>query len=163
MSHLSRQNKSDDCLRSHSIRHCLTRRSDDEDTWYELASEVKRVAESLAKAVAEAMRNMEERHAEMQASLSSLNQRINALRKKYQEREETSHLQDGRLQTCHTRNDELGLNPQRDSHPTKEGHEEGGPLCHPSNEPDDRSQRLSPQNSQRDLDEETPVDAVARS
>ena len=45
--------------------------------------------ESLAEAVAEAMRNMEERHAEMQASLSSLNQRINALRKKYQEREET--------------------------------------------------------------------------
>ena len=51
----------------------------------ELASEVKRVVESLAEAVAEAMRNMEERHAETQASLSSLNQCINVLRKKYQE------------------------------------------------------------------------------
>ena len=58
---------------------------DDEDTWDELASKVKKVAESLAEAVAEAMRNMEERLAEMQASLSSLNQCINALRKKYQE------------------------------------------------------------------------------
>ena len=78
---LSRRNESDDCLQSCSIRCCPTRRSDDEDTWDELASKVKRVAESSAKA----MRNMEERHAEMQASLSSLNQRINALRKKYQE------------------------------------------------------------------------------
>ena len=119
--------------------------------------------ENLAEAVAEAMRNMEERHAEMQASLPSLNQCINALRKKYQEREETSRSRDGRSQTCHTRNDKSGLNPQKDSRPRKEGHEEGGPLSSPSNGPDDRSQRLSPQNNQRDLDEETPVDTVARS
>ena len=99
----------------------------------------------------------------MQASLSSLNQHINALRKKYQGQAETSRLRDGQSQTCHTRNDESGLNPQRDSRPTKEGCEQDGPLCHPSNEPDDRSQRLSPQHSQRDLDEETPVDAVTRS
>ena len=92
MSHLSRQNESDDHSRSCSIHCRLTRRLDDEDTWDELASQVKRVAESLAKAVAKAMRNMEERHAEMQASLSSLNQHINALRNKYQEREETSRL-----------------------------------------------------------------------
>ena len=88
MSHLSRQNESDDCLRSCSIRRHPTRRSDDEDTWDELASEVKRVAESSA----ETMRNMEERHAETQASLSSLSQRINALRKRYHERDETSCL-----------------------------------------------------------------------
>ena len=113
--------------------------------------------------MAEAMRNMEERHAEMQASLSSLNQCINVLRKKYYEREETSCSQDGRLQTCHTRNDELGVNPQRDSRPTREGCEQDGLLHHPSNRPNDRSQRLSPKNNQRDLDEETPVDAVARS
>ena len=112
---------------------------------------------------AEAMRKMEERHAEMQASLASLNQCINALRKKYQERAETSHSRDGRSQTHHTRNDELGLNPQRDSRPTKEGREQDGRRSRPSNEPDDRSKRLSPQHSQRDLDEETPVDAVARS
>ena len=109
------------------------------------------------------MRNIEERHAETQASIASLNQRINALRKKCQEWEETSRLGDGQLQTCHTRNDKLGLNPQRDSRPTKEGREQDGLLHRPSNGPDDRSQRLSPQNSQRDLDEETPVDAMARS
>ena len=61
------------------------------------------------------------------------------------------------------KNDESGLTPQRDSRPTREGCEQDGPLCHPSNGPDDRSQRLSPQYSQRDLDEQTPVDAVARS
>ena len=89
-SRLSRQNESDDRSRSCSIHCHLTRRLDDEDTWDELASEVKRVAESSAEAVAEAMRNIEERHAEMQASLSSLNQCINVLRKKYQEQEETN-------------------------------------------------------------------------
>ena len=57
---------------------------DDEDTWDELASEVKKVVESSA----EAMRKM-------QASLSSLNQHMNALRKKYQDQAETSHSQDG--------------------------------------------------------------------
>ena len=72
-------------------------------------------------------------------------------------------MRDGQLQTHHTRNDKSGLNLQRDSCPTKEGHEQDGPLCCPYNEPNDRSERLSPQQSQRDLDEETPVDAVARS
>ena len=67
------------------------------------------------------------------------------------------------MQTCHTRNDESGVNPQRDSRPTREGREQDGLLRRPSNGPDDRSQRLSPQNNQRDLDEETPVDTVARS
>ena len=99
----------------------------------------------------------------MQASIASLNQHINVLRKKYQERGETSCSRDGWSQTCHTRNDESGLTPQRDSHPIREGHEQDGPLQHPSNGPDDRSQRLSPQHSQRDLDEETLGDTVARS
>ena len=56
-----------------SVKLLQTRRLDNEDTWDELASEVKKVVESLA----EAMRKT-------QASLSSLNQCINALRKKYQ-------------------------------------------------------------------------------
>ena len=99
----------------------------------------------------------------MQASIASLNQCINTLRKSYQKRGETSHSQDGPLQTCHTRNDESELPRQRDSRPIREGHEQDGPTHHPSNEPNDRSQRLSPQNSQRNLDEETPVDIVARS
>ena len=72
-------------------------------------------------------------------------------------------MRDSRLQTRHTRNDESGLNPQKDSCPTREGREQDGPLRCPSNEPDDRPERLSPQNSQRDLDEETLVDAVTRS
>ena len=98
-----------------------------------------------------------------QASLSSLEQHISVLKKKYQGRAETSRLRDGPLQTCHTRNDESGLNPQRDSHSTREGHEQDGRCSGPSNEPDDRPERLSPQHSQRDLDEETLVDAMTRS
>ena len=72
-SRLSRQNESDDRLRSHST-HCRpTRRSDDEDTWDGLASKVKKAAETSA----EALRKM-------QASLSSLDQCISVLKKKYQ-------------------------------------------------------------------------------
>ena len=114
---LLRRNESDDRLRSCSVRCRPIRRLDNEETWDGLASKVKRVAESLAKAVAKAMRKIEERHAETQASIASLNQCINVLRKKYQEWEETSCSWDSRSQTCHTRNDELGLTPQRDSHP----------------------------------------------
>ena len=125
---------------------------DDKDTWDGLASEVKKVAETLAEA-----------QRKMQASLSSLDQCISALRKKYQGRAETSLSRDGRLQTHHTRNDKLGLNPQRNSRPMREGCEQDGLPRHPSNEPNDRSERMSPQHSQRDLDEETLVDAVTRS
>ena len=119
--------------------------------------------EHLAKTVVEAMRKIEEGCAETQASITSLNQCINALGKSYQKRGETSHSRDGWSQTRHTRNDELGLTPQRDSRPIREGRKQDGLTCHPSNGPDDKSQRLSPQNSQRNLDEETLVDAVARS
>ena len=41
-SRLSRRNESEDHLRSHSICRCPTRKSDDKDTWDELASEVKK-------------------------------------------------------------------------------------------------------------------------
>ena len=163
MSHLSRQNESGDRSRSHSVRRRPTRRSDDKETWDELTSEVNRVAKRLTKTMAEAMRKIEEGCAEMQASIASLNQRINALRKSYQKQGETSHSQDSRSQTRHTRNDKSGLTPQRDSHPIREGCEQDGPTHCPSNGPDDRSQRLSPQNCQRNLDEETPVDTMARS
>ena len=73
MCRLSRRNESDDCSQSHSTRRHPTRRSDDEDTWDGLASEVKKVAETLAEA-----------QRKTQASLSSLDQCISALRKKYQ-------------------------------------------------------------------------------
>ena len=147
-----RRNESDDRSRSCSTRRHLTRRLDNEDTWDGLASKVKRVAESSAEA-----------QRKTQASLSSLDQRISALRKKYQGREETSRSRDNQSQTHHTRNDKSGLNPQRDSCPMREGREQDGVPCRPSNEPDDRPKRLSPQHSQRDLDEETLVDAVTRS
>ena len=78
-SHLLRRNKSDDCSRSHSTCCHPTRRLDDEDTWDGLASEVKKLAESSA-----------ETQRKMQASLSSLDQRISVLKKKYQGRAETS-------------------------------------------------------------------------
>ena len=84
MSCLLKQNESDDRSQSCSVRHCLTRRLDDEETWDELASEVKRVAERSAETVAKAMRKIEEGHAETQASIANLNQCINALRKNYQ-------------------------------------------------------------------------------
>ena len=139
-------------MRSHSTRCHPTRRSDDEDTWDGLASEVKKVVEALAEA-----------QRKIQASLSSLDQCRSALGKKYQGQAETSRSRDGWSQTRHTRNDKSGLNPQRDSCPMREGCEQDGPLRCPSNEPDDRPERLSPQHSQRDLDEETPVDAMTRS
>ena len=72
-------------------------------------------------------------------------------------------LRDSRSQTHHTRDDKLGLSHQKDSHPVREGHEQDGQIHHPSNEPNDRSQRLSPQYSQRNLDEETLVDVMAKS
>ena len=102
MSHLSRWNESDDHSQSHSTCRHPTRRSDDEDTWDGLASEVKKLVESSAEA-----------QRKMQASLSSLDQCISALKKKYQGRAETSHSQDSWWQTRHTRNDESGLKPPK--------------------------------------------------
>ena len=101
---------------------------------------------------------------EMQASIANLHQCINTLRKSCRKwGAETSHLWDSRSQTHHTRDNELGLTPQKDSCPVREGHEQDGQIHCPSNEPNDRSQRLSPQNSQRNMDEETPVDIMPRS
>ena len=145
------------------MHHRPTTRSDDKETWDELTSEVNRVVKRLAEITAEAIRKAEEGHAEMQASIASLNQCINALRKSYRKQGETSHSRDSQSQTHHTRNDESGLPRQRDSHPIREGCEQDGTTRRPSNEPNDRSQRLSPQNSQRNLDEETLVDAMAKS
>ena len=112
MCHLSRQNESGDHSQSHSLCCHLTTRSDDEETWDELTSEVNRVVKRLGETVAEAMRKIEEGCAEMQASIASLTQCINTLRRSYRKQGETSYLRDGQLQTCHTRNDELGLPPK---------------------------------------------------
>ena len=144
--------------------HRLTTRSDNEEIWDELTSEVNRAAKRLDEMMAKAIRRAEEGRIEMQASIANLYQHINTLRKSCRKQgAETSCLGDGGLQTHHTRDDKLGLPPQTDSHPIREGREQDGPIHHPSNVPNDRSKRLSPQNSQRNLDEETPVDIVARS
>ena len=111
MSCLLRWNKSNDRLQSHSVCHRLITRSDDQETWDELTSEVYRVAKCLAETMAEAIRK-EEGRTEMQASIASLNQCINTLRKSYQKQGETSHSRDSRSQTHHTRNDESGLPPR---------------------------------------------------
>ena len=129
------------------MHHHPTRRWDDEETWNELISKVNGVVKCLAKTMAEAIRKVEEGRAEMQVSIASLNQHINVLRKSYQKQGETSCSRDGQLQTCHTKNDESGLPPQRDSCPIREGHKQDGLTHHPSNGPNDRSQRLSPQSS----------------
>ena len=108
-SHLSRWNESNDRSWSHSVHcHPMTR-LDDEEIWDELTSEVNRVAKCSDKMMAKAIRRAEEGHIEIQASIANLHQCINVLRKSHRKwGTETSHLWDGRSQTCHTRNDELG-------------------------------------------------------
>ena len=156
-------NESDDHLQSHSVRHCLTTRSDDKEVWDEITSEINRVVKCSDKMMAKAIRRAEEGCVEMQASIANLHQCINTLRKSHRKwGTETSHSWDSRSQTYHTRDDKLVLTPQKDSRPVREGHKQDGPIHCPSNEPNDRSQRLSPQNSKRNLDE-TLVDIVARS
>ena len=53
----------------------------------------------------------------------------------------------------------------RSSHSTREGCEQDGQVHHPSEEPNNRSHRLSPLNIQRQtvLDEETPANVTAKS
>ena len=164
MSHLSRQNESDDRLRSHSMHCCLTTRSDNEEILDGILSRMDEIVENLDEAMAEVMRRAEEIHINMRNSVVDLRQCVKAWKERCSKRDaETSHSRDGRSQTCHTRDDKLGLSHRKDSHHAREGREQDGQVHHPSNEPDDRSQRLSPQYSQRNLDEETPVDVVAKS
>ena len=112
----------------------------------------------------EIIRRAEESCIETQNSIANRHQHVNALREKHNKRgAETSHSQDGRSQTHHLIDDEPGLSHQQDSHPAREGREQDGQMPHPSNEHDDSSQRLSPQHSQRNPDEQTPVDIVAKS
>ena len=146
------------------MRHRLTTRLDDKEVWDEITSKINRVMKHLDEMMAEAIRRAEEGCIEMQASIANLHQHINVLKKSCRKRgAETSHSRDSWSQTCHTQDDELGLTPQKGSRPVREGREQDGPIHHPSNEPNDRSQRLSPQNSQRNLDEEILVDIMARS
>ena len=142
----------------------LTTRSDDKEILDGIISEMNEIAKCLDEITTKVIRRAEEGHIEMQNSIANLHQCVNMLRERCRKQgTETSCSRDGRSQTCHTRDDELGLSHQKDSHPARERCEQDGQVHCPSNEPNDRSQRLSPQNSQRNLDEETLVDIVARS
>ena len=124
--------------------HCLTTRSDDKEIWHGITSEINKVAKCLDEITAEVIRRAKEGHIETQTSIANLHQCVNVLRESCRKRgAETSHSRDGRSQTHHTRDDELGLTPHKDSHPAREGHKQDGPIHCPSNEPNDRSQRLS--------------------
>ena len=112
----------------------------------------------------EIIRRVEESCIETWNSIANLDQCIKVLRERHSKRGAgASRSWDGQLQTCHIRDDELGLSHQKDLHPAREGCEQDGQIHRPSNEPNDRSQRLSPQHSQRNLDEETLVDVRAGS
>ena len=65
------------------MRRHPTTRSDDEEIWDELTSEVNRVVKCLDEMMAEAIRRAEEGHVEMQASIANLHQHINMLRKSH--------------------------------------------------------------------------------
>ena len=149
---------------SHSVHCHPTTRLDDKEILDGILSRMDKVAKCLDKVMTEIIRRAEESHIDTWNSIADLCQHIKALRERHSKRgTETSHSQDGWSQTHHTRDDEPGLSHQKDLYPAREGCEQDGQIHHPSNEPDDKSQRLSPQYSQRNLDEETLVDVVAKS
>ena len=68
------------------MHHHPTTRSDDEEIWDELTSEINRVAKRLDEMMAEAIRRAEEGRAETQASIANLHQHINTLKKSHRRR-----------------------------------------------------------------------------
>ena len=156
---LLRRNESDDCSQSHSMRHRPTTRSDNKEILDGILSRMDEIVENLDEAMAKVMRRAEEICITTQNSVVDLCQHMKVWKERCRKwYAETSHLWDGRLQTHNTRDDKLGLSHQKDLCSAREGCEQDGQVHCPSNEPDDRSQRLSLQHSQRNLDEETPVD-----
>ena len=164
MSHLLRWNESDDCLQSHSACCYLTTRLDNEEIQDGILSRMNEAVKHLDEVTTEIIRRVEESRIETRNSIANLNQCVKVLKERHSKQgTETSCSWDGWSQTCHTRDDELVLSHQKDLHPAREGHEQDGQMHRLSNEPDDRSQRLSPQHSQRNLNEETLVDVMVRS
>ena len=70
--HLKRQNESDDRLQSHSVCCLPTTRSDDEEVWDEITSEIDKIARNLDETMAKAIRRAEEWRIEMQTSMANL-------------------------------------------------------------------------------------------
>ena len=144
--------------------HCLTTRLDDEEILDGILSGMDKVVKCSDEVTTEIIRRVEESCIDTRNSIADLCQHVKALRERHSKQDaETSHLRESQSQTHHTRDDELGSSHQKDLCPAREGREQDGQIHHPSNEPNDRSQRLSPQYSQRNLDEETLVDVVAKS
>ena len=73
-------------MRSHSVRCCLTTRSDNEEVWDELTSKINRVVKHSDEMTAEAIRRAEEGCIETQASIANLHQHINMLRERCRKR-----------------------------------------------------------------------------
>ena len=80
MSHLSRQNESDNRSRSHSVCHHLTTRLDDKEIRDGITSEINRVAKRSDEIMAKVIRRAEEGRIETQASIANLHQCVNTLR-----------------------------------------------------------------------------------
>ena len=70
--YLKRQNKSDDHSQSHSVRCRPTTRSDDEEVWDEITSEIDKIARNSDETMAKAIRRAEEWRIEMQTSMANL-------------------------------------------------------------------------------------------
>ena len=124
------------------------------------------IEKELDKAVTESKRRVDEVCANTQSLIAELCQHIKAWKERCSQSDvETSHSQDGRSQTCHTRDDGPGPSHKRESHPTRDGCQQDGQVHCPSNELNDRSHKSSPLYTRRHivLDEETPVDIVAKS
>ena len=163
MSHLLRWNESDDHLQSHPMCHHPTTTSDNKEILDRLLPRMDEIVRDSDEAMAEVMRRVEEIHVNMWNSVVDWHQCVKVWKERHSKWDvETSRSLDGWSQTCHTRDDKLGLSHWKYLHPAQEGRKQDGQVHHPSNEPDDRSQRLSPQNSQRNLDEETLVDVMAK-
>ena len=146
--------------------HChLTTRPDDEETLDGFLSKMDEIERDLDEAVAEAKRRADEVHANTWSLIAELCQHVKVWKERCSQRDvETSHLQDGWLQTHHTRDDRPRPSHKKDSCPTREGREQDGKVHCPSNEPEDRSHRSSPLYTQRHIVlEEMPVDVMAKS
>ena len=127
-SRLLRWNESDDHSWSHSAHCHPTTRSDDKEILDGIISKMNEVVKHSDKIATEIIRRVEESCSEIWNSIANFHQHVKALRERCSKwGAETSHSQDGQLQTHHTRDDELGLSHQKDLHPARQTRWAGTP------------------------------------
>ena len=132
----------------HTVHRCLTTRSDDEEILDEFLSKMDEIEKDSDEAAAETKRRADEAHVTTWSSLAELCQCVKMWKEGCSHRDaEACHSWDGQLWTCHTSDDGPGTSHLRSLHTTREGCEQDG-HC-PSEEPNNRSHRLSPLNIQR--------------